>query len=112
VVPRSWQPAGPITLASDRERLVRTKARTVAWHSTHLEAMRVTTLDNIIYINEVFSLENDKARGDTNLVRLLMREHGCGLTEATDLVRGRAHADAQTFLAAEGAYPSCATLWD
>ncbi|MFE0100708.1 terpene synthase family protein [Streptomyces sp. NPDC059009] len=42
-----------------------------AWYSSHLEKMRISTVEHVILVNDVCSLEKDEARDDLNLVRLL-----------------------------------------
>jgi pentalenene synthase len=43
----------------------------LAWYSTHLEAMRRLSVEHVIMVNDVCSLEKDEARHETNLVTLL-----------------------------------------
>jgi pentalenene synthase len=49
----------------------------LAWYSSHLESMRTCTVEHVILVNDVCSLEKDEARGDVNLVSLLRQEEGC-----------------------------------
>ena len=87
------------------ERITRAEVPVVAWYSTHLEAMRLTTLDVVIYVNEVFSFDRDEACGNANLARLLMQERDCERPDAMHLIRGRAHADVRRFMELERQIP-------
>jgi pentalenene synthase len=83
----------------------------LAWYSSHLEAMRVITIDTVTYVNEIFSFDKDEARGDANLIRLLMSERGCGRDEAMRTIHDVMYADARKFIALEQDVPRlCADL--
>ncbi|MFF9641470.1 terpene synthase family protein [Kitasatospora aureofaciens] len=50
-------------LAALAERAGRLEVPLPAWHSSHLEAMRIATCDAIIAMNEIHSLDKDGAGG-------------------------------------------------
>jgi hypothetical protein len=56
------------------ERVARLDVPDLAWHSSHLEQMRLLAVDHVIAVNEVYSLEKEEAQNAPNLVRFLMRE--------------------------------------
>lgn len=60
-------------------------------YSTHLATMRLTTIDHVILVNEVCSLELEAAHGDPNLVLCLAREQGCGQQDAIAHIQARAN---------------------
>ncbi|MFF3431475.1 pentalenene synthase [Streptomyces sp. NPDC002602] len=61
-----------------------------AVHGTVIESAREIVTDVIILINEVYSLENDEARGAPNLVTCLMRERQWSRAEAIGELQRRA----------------------
>nr|WP_163017289.1 pentalenene synthase [Streptomyces chartreusis] len=77
----------------------------IAWHSTHIEAMRLITIDHIILTNELASLEIDEARHDPNLVYCLMREKGLSRAEAIGELASRADNEMERFLDLERRLP-------
>jgi len=48
----------------------------LAWYSTHVTAMRRLSVEHVIMVNDVCSLEKDEARHETNLVTLLASQNG------------------------------------
>lgn len=48
----------------------------LAWYSTHVAAMRRLSVEHVIMVNDVCSLEKDEARNETNLVTLLTSQRG------------------------------------
>lgn len=48
----------------------------LAWYSNHLAAMRRLTIEHVIMVNDVHSLEKDEARQEKNLVSLLVGQRG------------------------------------
>jgi pentalenene synthase len=48
----------------------------LAWYSTHVAAMRRLSVEHVIMVNDVCSLEKDEARHETNLVTLLASQRG------------------------------------
>jgi pentalenene synthase len=48
----------------------------LAWYSTHVAAMRRLSVEHVIMVNDVCSLEKDEARNETNLVSLLASQRG------------------------------------
>lgn len=53
----------------------------LAWHSTFLRKMRELMVDQVVFVNEVHSLEKDEARGDVNLVSILCTADDNGIAE-------------------------------
>ncbi|MEU3291606.1 hypothetical protein ABZ722_04525 [Streptomyces longwoodensis] len=54
----------------------------LAWYSSHLERMRTCTVEHVIFVNDVCSLEKDEARDDVNLVRLIQQRDNCSRSAA------------------------------
>jgi hypothetical protein len=48
----------------------------LAWYSSHLAAMRQLSVEHVIMVNDVCSLEKDEAREEANLVTLLVGRRG------------------------------------
>lgn len=101
--------ARPALLLS--ERTGHFEVPSLAFYSSHMEAMRAIVVDHIVLTNDVCSLEKDDARGDTNVVRLLMRKRRISRDQAVSaLVR---HVDGllETFVELEAGLPRlCVTL--
>jgi hypothetical protein len=72
----------------------------LAWYSSILETMRIQTIDNVIYINEIFSLEKDRARGDSNQVLFLIND-GLSEQEAVRDICLKANVCVERFLSLE-----------
>ncbi|MEV7599076.1 pentalenene synthase [Kitasatospora sp. NPDC089797] len=77
----------------------------LAWHSTHLEGMRIAACDAIIAMNEIHSLEKDRAGGYPNLVLSLVRHCGLPPAEALERVRETAHRSVGSFLELRAGLP-------
>ncbi|MFE5301965.1 pentalenene synthase [Streptomyces sp. NPDC056632] len=85
------------------ERLGRYEVPPEAYHSSHLEAMRLITIDVVVLMNEVFSLPVDEARGDPNLVTCLMNEDGLSRQQAVQRLTDQASEALDAFSALEKA---------
>lgn len=83
------------------ERLGRHEVPPEAYYSSHLEAMRLVTIDVVVLMNEVFSLPVDEARGDPNLVTCLMAEAGLSRRQAVQRLTDRAAEALDAFSALE-----------
>lgn len=67
----------------------------LAWYSSRMRAMRRLATEHMIFTNDTMGLEKDDARGENNLVHLIMKEHGCSreaavhhaITSANERVR-------------------------
>lgn len=70
----------------------------LAWHSSLLGAMRMDATEHMIFTNDVMGLEKDEARGETNLVHVVMKEHGCSREAAVDHVTALADDRVRDFI--------------
>lgn len=79
-----------------------------ARRSSHLQRMELAAIDNVIMVNEVYSLAKEEARGDveTNLVHCLMREHDGPRQDAIDKVIEMGNAAARRFADGDAALPA------
>lgn len=48
----------------------------LAWHSSRMRAIRGIATEHMIFTNDIMGLEKDDARGEINLVHLIMKEQG------------------------------------
>jgi hypothetical protein len=62
----------------------------LAWYSPHVAAMRRLSVEHVIMVNDVCSLEKDEARHETNLVTLLTSQRGLSRDGAISQVVSRA----------------------
>ncbi|MFI5987531.1 hypothetical protein ACIBEA_42545 [Streptomyces sp. NPDC051555] len=58
----------------------------LAWHSSHMQAMREKLIDHIYMLNDIYSLEKEEADGDHNLIHCIMRSRNCSQPDAIDEV--------------------------
>ncbi|GGV56919.1 terpene synthase family protein [Streptomyces spectabilis] len=72
---------------------------TLAWYSSHLQTMRLSTVEHVIMVNDVCSLEKDEARGETNLVSILCEQQACAREAAIREVVSMADARMRRFRA-------------
>ncbi|MFJ8475679.1 pentalenene synthase [Kitasatospora sp. NPDC094011] len=70
----------------------------LAWHSTHLEGMRIAACDAVVAMNEIHSLEKDEARGFPNLVPSLVHHRGLSRAEAVRQVCGTVERSVASFV--------------
>ena len=77
----------------------------LAWHSIHLEAMRRLSVEHVIMVNDVCSLEKDEARHETNLVTLLMKQSGLSRDAAIRQVVSTADEHMRKFQEMESVIP-------
>jgi pentalenene synthase len=77
----------------------------LAWYSSHMEAMRASTVEHVILVNDVCSLEKDEARGDVNIVTLLTQQNGCSRSAAIAEVTAMADSRMRRFQSLEAGIP-------
>ncbi|GAA1961795.1 terpene synthase family protein [Kitasatospora viridis] len=77
----------------------------LAWHSTHLKQMQQAAVDQVICVNEVFSLEKEEAHGSPNLIHDLMRQRGYDRVWAIHYMRDLADRRMQEFVALDQQLP-------
>jgi pentalenene synthase len=77
----------------------------LAWYSTHVTTMRRLSVEHVIMVNDVCSLEKDEARGETNLVTLLAGERGLSRDAAIRRVVSMADSDMRKFQELEAGIP-------
>jgi pentalenene synthase len=77
----------------------------LAWYSSHLRTMRTCTVEHVIMVNDVCSLEKDEARGDANLVHLLMDRDRCPRAAAIPKVVAMANDRMRRFQTLEQGVP-------
>ncbi|MFE3875985.1 terpene synthase family protein [Kitasatospora sp. NPDC059146] len=70
----------------------------LAWHSGRLTTARRHTVDHVVLVNEVTGLEKDEARGEPNLVQLVMAEQGRSRDSAIRYVIATADEHLRAFL--------------
>ncbi|WP_424215732.1 terpene synthase family protein (plasmid) [Streptomyces sp. BI20] len=80
------------------ERIDRLRVPDIAWHSTHLNGLRRAAIDQVIGVNEIFSLEKEEEHAAPNLVHDLMRLHGHTRQEAVHHVRDMADERMRQFV--------------
>jgi hypothetical protein len=54
----------------------------LAWHSSHMRAIRRIATEHMIFTNDIMGLEKDEARGESNLVHLIMKDQDCSRESA------------------------------
>jgi Terpene synthase family 2, C-terminal metal binding len=77
----------------------------LAWYSTHLAAMRRLSVEHVIMVNDVCSLEKDEARHETNLVTLLAGQRGLSRDAAISQVVSVADDNIRKFQELEAGIP-------
>jgi pentalenene synthase len=77
----------------------------LAWYSTHLAAMRRLSVEHVIMVNDVCSLEKDEARHEKNLVTLLASQRGLSRDAAIRQVVGTADDHMRKFQELETGIP-------
>jgi len=73
-----------------RECIGRSEVPALAWYGSHMAAMRRLSVEHVIMVNDVCSLEKDEARHETNLVTLLASQRGLSRDAAISHVVGSA----------------------
>jgi pentalenene synthase len=74
-------------------------------HSSYIEAMLMLAIDNVIMVNEVYSLDKEEARGGTNLIHCFMADGGCSRQAAIDRACATANACLAEFVRLEEGLP-------
>lgn len=77
----------------------------LAWYSTHLAGMRRLTVEHVIMVNDVCSLEKDEARHETNLVTLVASQRELSRDAAISQVVSRADDHMRKFQELESGIP-------
>ena len=77
----------------------------LAWYSTHMAAMRQLSVEHVIMVNDVCSLEKDEARHETNLVTLLASQRGLSRDAAISQVVSTADDHMRKFQELEAGIP-------
>jgi hypothetical protein len=77
----------------------------LAWYSTHVTAMRRLTVEHVIMVNDVCSLEKDEARHEKNLVTLLASQQGLSRDAAISQVVSTADDHMRKFQELESGIP-------
>lgn len=77
----------------------------LAWYSSHLQSMRHYTVEHVIFVNDVCSLEKDEARDEINLVRLLMVEDNLSRQTAIEKVVATADSHMHRFQTLQAGIP-------
>jgi len=77
----------------------------LAWYSTHVAAMRRLSVEHVIMVNDVCSLEKDEARHETNLVTLLASQRGLSREAAISQVVSAADDHMRKFQELEAGIP-------
>jgi pentalenene synthase len=78
----------------------------LAWYSNHLAAMRRLTIEHVIMVNDVHSLEKDEARHEKNLVSLLVGQRGLSRDAAIGQVVSTADDHMRKFQELESGIPA------
>lgn len=78
----------------------------LAWYSNHLAAMRRLTIEHVIMVNDVHSLEKDEARHEKNLVGLLVGQRGLSRDAAIRQVVSTADDHMRKFQELESGIPT------
>jgi pentalenene synthase len=77
----------------------------LAWYSNHLAAMRRLSIEHVIMVNDVHSLEKDEARQEKNLVLLLVGQRGLSRDAAISHVVSTANDHMRKFQEMESVIP-------
>jgi hypothetical protein len=77
----------------------------LAWYSSHVAAMRRRSVEHVIMVNDVCSLEKDEAHGEANLVTLLASQRGLSRDDAMGQVVSMADDHMRQFQELETGIP-------
>lgn len=77
----------------------------LAWYGTHVAAMRRLSVEHVIMVNDVCSLEKDEARHETNLVTLLASQRGISRGAAISQIVSTADDHMRKFQELESGIP-------
>lgn len=78
----------------------------LAWYSIHLAAMRRLSVEHVIMVNDVCSLEKDEARHEANLISLLASQNGLSRDAAISQVVSAANDHMRKFQELESGIPN------
>lgn len=99
------QSVGVLPAYDMRECIGPSEVPALAWHSTQVAAMRRLSVEHVIMVNDVCSLEKDEARCEANLVTLLASQGGLTRDAAISQVVSRADNHMRKFRELESGIP-------